>query len=137
MSCETSSSFDTLKLKIDDFPPGFSFKTISTQLKKYDSSEASGTFQGTYKMLPLPRLSTLCHVCAALTQRFTETASSSRHKMLRLPRICICAAAQSAPVTRKRHASIQTLLKYCACHAKRTRYLHACHKKQFASAAQR
>ncbi len=57
--------------------------------------------------------------------------SSPRHTMLRLPRICISAAAQSAaPVTRKRRASIQTLLKYFACHAKRTRYLHACHETQ-------
>ena len=41
------------------------------------------------------------------------------------------ASAQSAaPATRKRHASIDTLLKYCACHAKRKGNLNACHKTQ-------
>ncbi len=39
------------------------------------------------------------------------------------------AAAQSAaPATKNRRANWDTLLKYCACHAKRKRHRNACHK---------
>ena len=70
---------------------------------------------------------TLCRVCAALPLRFTKTASSPCHK-----KCCACQdIAQSAvPAKRKRRAGIDTLLKYCACHAKRKRNLNACHKTQ-------
>ena len=69
-----------MKLKIGDF------LLIFAKLRQYDFCETSATFQGAHKMLPLPRLFTLCHVCAALTLRFMKTAPSPRHQMLRLPR---------------------------------------------------
>ena len=79
-------------------------------------------------MLPLPRL---WH-CV----RFARPCHSDspklhlRHiKMLRRPRNCKNATAQSvAPATRKRYASVDMLLKYCACHGQRKRNLNACHK---------
>ena len=82
------------------------------------------------KMPPLPGGLTLCHVCAALPLRFRKKVSSPREKTLRLPRkLRPDAAVQSAaPATKHRHASCDTLLKYCACHAKRRRY--ACQETQ-------
>ena len=86
--------------------------------------------QDTHKLLPL-RVLTLCHVCAALPLRCNKKAPSPGEKMLRLPGKIDGPAAQSAaPATKNRHASCDTLLKYCACHAKRTRYVNACPKTQ-------
>ena len=68
------------------FRASFSFKTIFTELKKYDFCEASATFQDTHQMLRLPRYLQECHVRASLPLRLVETAPSPRHKMLRLPR---------------------------------------------------
>ena len=61
-------------------------KLFSQSSKNMIFCEASATFQGSHQMLRLPRLLTLCHVCAALT--------------LRLP--------NAAPATRKRHACIDS-----------------------------
>ena len=66
----------------------FLIKLFSQTTKNIIFCEASATFQGSHKMLPLPRLLPLCHVCAALTMRFMKKALWTRHKMLRLPRMC-------------------------------------------------
>ena len=66
----------------------FLIKLFTQSSKSMSSCEAFATFQGSHKMLRLPRLFTLCHVCAALTMRFMEKAPWTRQKMLRLPRKC-------------------------------------------------
>ena len=83
-------------------------------------------------MPPLPGGLTLCQVCAALPLRFRKKVSSPREKTLRLPRKSRpdAAAQSAAPATKHRHASCDTLLKYCACHAKRRRYVYACQETQ-------
>ena len=83
--------FTRLKLRIDDFMRVFFIKLFSkssTSIKNIIFCEASATFQGSQKMLRVPRLLTLCHVCAALTLRFMAKTLWPRHKMLRLPRKC-------------------------------------------------
>ena len=76
------------QLRIDDFMRVFLIKLFSQSSKSMIFCEASATFQGSHQMLRLPRLLTLCHVCAALTPRFMAKALWTRHKMLRLPRKC-------------------------------------------------
>ena len=66
----------------------FLLQLFSQSSKSMTFCEASATFQGSHQMLRLPRLLTLCHVCAALTLRFMAKALWTRHKMLRLPRKC-------------------------------------------------
>ena len=68
------------------FHASFSFEAIFTELNKYDFCTASATFQDTHQILRLPRLLTLCHVCATVTRRFMKNGLSPRDKMLRQPR---------------------------------------------------
>ena len=81
------------------FPASFSYKAIFSKLKNDQNAS-------------LPRLLTLCQVCAALTLRFTKTASSPHHKMLRLPTNCRMQQHKVLRLPQKRHASIDTLPKY-------------------------
>ena len=94
------------------FRVSFSYKAIFAELKKYDFCEASATFQDTHEMLRLARY-------------FKEP--SPRHKMLRLPR------HRERPhhkvlrqPRKKRRACIDSLPKYCACHAKHENDLPFC-----------
>ena len=66
----------------------FLVKLFSQSSKSITFCEASASFQGSHQMLRLPRLLTLCHVCAALTLRFMAKPLWTRHKMLRLPPKC-------------------------------------------------
>ena len=81
------------------FPASFSYKAIFSKLKNYQNAA-------------LPRLLTLCQVCAALTLRFTKTASSPHHKMPRQPTNCRMQQHKVLRLPQKRHASIDTLPKY-------------------------
>ena len=84
-------------------------------LKKYDFCNASATFQAPHKMLSLPRLLTLCHVCAAQNAAPAKKLQNAQ-------------AQSVAPATRKRHGNIDRLPKYCAWHAARNHHRNARHK---------
>ena len=102
------------------FRASFSYKAIFTELKKYDSCEASATFQDTHEIAaPATICEVRCHVCASLPLRFVQTAPSPHHKMLRLPRHRERPHHKVLRLPRKkRRACIDSLPKYCACHAK-------------------
>ena len=102
------------KLRIDDFMRVFLINLFSQPSKSAIFCEASATFEGSHKMLRLPRLLRLCHVCAALTMRFMKKALWTLHKnaapatphckVLRLPRendtLALTHFQSIAPVTR-------------------------------------
>ncbi len=110
ISWETCSTFDTLKLKIDDF------------LRRQSQNAA-----------PATTFDTVTRSCS-LAKRFVKTAPLARHKVLRLPRDWTIHRHKLLRLPwknmKKRPDNIDTLLKYCTCRAKRKRYLDACRKTQ-------
>ena len=105
----------------------FLIKLFSQSSKSITFCEDSASFQGSHQMLRLPRLLTLCHVCAALTLRFmVKTTLDTSQNAAPATQMQNAALQSAAPATRKRRACIDTLPKYCACHAKRENDLPSC-----------
>ena len=105
----------------------FLINLFSQTSKSMIFCEASATSQGSHKMLRLPQLLPLCHVCAALTMRFMKKALWTRHKMLHLPSKCETPHCKVLRLPGENDTlALDTLPKYCACHAKREDDLLCC-----------
>ena len=102
------------------FCASFSYKAIFTELKKYDFCEASATFQDNHLFAVVSRL----HVTAIAIRGNSTFATSQNAAPATTSRKATSQSA--APATKKRHACIDTLPKYCACHAKHENDLTFC-----------
>ena len=115
VSCETSSTFHTLKQKNRQFRTSFSYKAIFTKLKNVCFLRRIRQFSSTSQN--------------AVPATTFDTVSCFRSPDTAIHQNSNCATSQNAaPATRKRHGNIDRLPKYCACHAKRKRHPNACHK---------
>ena len=130
MSCETSSSFDTLKLKIDGLLRVFLLKLFLQSSKNVIFAKLPPLFKALTKCCP-------CHEfwhCVIFAQpwhcdSWNSTVATSPNAAP-ATKIDDPAAQSAAPATNNRHANWDTLVKYCACHARRKRNRNACHKTQ-------
>ena len=110
------------------FRASFSYKTIFTELKKYDfcprsfrhfsrqsPNHAPATIFAVVSPLRVPAIAIRGNSTFATSQNAAPATTSRK------------ATSQSAaPATKKRHACIDTLPKYCACHAKHQNNLTFC-----------
>ena len=109
------------------FRASFSYKAIFTELKKYDFCEASATFQDNHQILRLPgyfAVVSRSRVPAIAIYGNSTFATSQNAAPATTSRKATSQSA--APATKKRRACIESLPKYCACHAKHENDLPFC-----------
>ena len=109
------------------FRASFSYKAIFTELKKYDFCEASATFQDTHQIAaPATIFETVSRlrVTANAIRGNSTFATSQNAAPATTSRKATSQSA--APATKKQRACIDTLPKYCACHAKHENDLTFC-----------
>ena len=106
----------------------FLINLFSQSSKSITFCEASATFQGSHQMLRLPRVLPLHVSCLRSPDNAIHEKSTLDTPQNAAPATQMQNAAlqSAAPATRRRRACIDTLPKYCACHAKRENDLPSC-----------
>ena len=127
ISCETSSNFHTFETKNRRFYASFSYKPIFTKLQKFYFLRGFRKFsRQSPNAAPATTFDTAS--CSrspanAIHEKNTFNTSQNAAPATQMQNATLQSAA---PATRKRHACIDTLPKYCACHAKRENDLPSC-----------